>query len=133
MAVREERPLTELLTELSREVKEFVREEVELAKAEISLKMMHTAKDVVFLASGGMLLYTGLIALIAALILGLGTGMPWWLAALIVGAVIFGTGTAFAIKGLRDLRHLELKPTRTIQSLEEAARAAKEEAIWRKE
>lgn len=123
---REEQSLGEILSDLSQESQRLFRQEIELAKTEMSLKMSRVLKDIAFLAIGGAVAYAGLLALISAVILGLGAGMPWWLSALIVGVIVAGIGYALVKKGVDDFKKKEYVPTQTIETL-------KEDKQWLKE
>lgn len=125
---KEDRSLGELFSELTRETTMLVRQEVDLAKTEMSHKAAEVGKDVGFLAAGGAILYAGLLALIAALIIGLGqVGVTWWLSALIVGLVVAGIGGFLVWSGLNNLRRTTMAPQETIQTLKEDAQWAKEQ------
>jgi len=101
---------------------------VTLAKAELSQKAAQVGKDVGFLAAGGFVAYAGLLALIAALIIGLGQlGLPWFLSALLVGIVVAGIGAFLVMRGINELRTANLAPTQTVQTLKEDAQWAKEQ------
>ena len=119
--VREgDRSLGELLSELSQETETLVREEIALAKAELSQKASQAGRDVGFLAAGGAVAYAGFLALIAALILGLGQlGLTWWVSALVVGIVIAAIGGYLVWKGIDDLRQGSVMPQETIKSVQE--------------
>lgn len=119
--VREgDRSLGELLSELSQETETLVREEIALAKAELSQKASQAGRDVGFLAAGGAVAYAGFLALIAALILGLGQlGLTWWVSALFVGIVIAAIGGYLVWKGIDDLRQGSVMPQETIKSVQE--------------
>ena len=123
---RDERSLGELFADLSRELTTLVRHEAELAKTELSQKASTVGKNVGFLAVGGAVAYAGFLALVAALIVGLGQlGVPWWLAALIVGLVVAGIGGFLVQKGLSALKQVDLAPRQTIDTLKEDAQWAK--------
>ncbi|MFZ5998315.1 MAG: phage holin family protein [Nitrospirota bacterium] len=124
--VKEEYSLGELLSELSQEVQRLLRQEMELAKIEMSLKTSQLMKDIAFLAIGGAVAYAGLLALVSAVILGLGTGMAWWLAALIVGAAVAGAGYLLIKKGMNDLKQRDFVPRQTVSTLKEDTQWAKE-------
>lgn len=49
-------------------------------------------------------------------------GMPWWASALLVGVVIAGIGGALVWSGLNAIKHEDLTPRETIDSLKEDAR-----------
>lgn len=125
---RDERSLGELFGDLARETGTLVRQEVQLAKTEMTQKASAVGKEIGFLAVGGLVAYAGLLALIATLIIILGTvGMPWWLASLIVGLVVAGVGYFLVQKGLAALKHQSMAPQQTIQTLKEDRQWAKEQ------
>jgi hypothetical protein len=125
---KDERSLGELFSDLARETSTLVRQEVQLAKNEMTQKATAVGKDVGFLAVGGAVAYAGLLALIATLIIVLGTiGLPWWLASLIVGVVVAGIGYFLVQKGLNALKHESMAPQQTIQTLKEDRQWAKEQ------
>jgi uncharacterized protein HemX len=127
-AGKEDRSLGELFAELTRETTTLVRQEVDLAKTEMSHKAAEVGKDVGFLAAGGAAAYAGLLALIAALIIGLGqAGVTWWLSALVVGLIVAGIGGFLVWRGLNNLKHETKAPLETIETLKEDARWAKEQ------
>jgi hypothetical protein len=74
----DERSLGDLFSELTHEITTLLRQEVTLAKTELSQKAAHVGRDVGFLLAGGAVAYAGLLALVAALIIGLGqAGLTW--------------------------------------------------------
>jgi xanthine/uracil permease len=79
------------------------------------------------IGAGGALAYAGLLALIAALIIGLGELIPLWLSALIVGLVVVGVGYMLIQRGLTALKQIDPKPQQTIQSLQEDKEWVKEQ------
>jgi hypothetical protein len=127
-AGQDNRSLGELFAELSRETTTLVRQEVELAKTELSHSASEVGKDVGFLAAGGAVAYAGFLAIIAAIIVGLGqAGVTWWLSAAIVGIVVAAIGGFLVMRGIQDLRTANFAPTQTIQSLKEDAQWTKEQ------
>jgi uncharacterized protein HemX len=121
-----DRSLGELFSDLTRDTSELIREEVELAKVELSQKATCVGKDLGFLAAGGAIAYAGFLALVAALIIGLGQlGLTWWASALIVGLLVAGVGGYLVWQGLQNLKHEPLAPQQTIQTLKEDAQWAK--------
>lgn len=116
---KQERSLGELLGDLTREITTLVRQEMALAKAEMSQKAAKVGKDVGFIAAGGLVAYAGLLALVAALILGLWTlGLPAWAAALLVGLFVTAGGGLLVWNGLNALKHEDLAPRQTLESIE---------------
>jgi hypothetical protein len=125
---KDERSLGELFADLARESSTLLRQEVQLAKTELSQKASRLGKDLAAVAVGGLVAYAGLLAIIAALIIGLAAaGLPWWLAALLVGGVVAGIGYGLIQRGLTALKREDLAPRRSMESLQEDARWAKEQ------
>ncbi|MBY0430584.1 MAG: phage holin family protein [Rhodospirillales bacterium] len=127
MHMRDDLSFTALLSQLTHEVTTLFRKEVELAKAEFTLKASQARSGAVAVAAGGLVLFIALQALVAAAILGLGTVVAWWLAALIVGLVIAVIGAAVLFKGIANLRAENLAPRRTITTLRDNSSWAREQ------
>lgn len=121
------RSLGELFSELANETTMLVRQEIQLARTEMTQKATQAGKDVGMIGAGGALAYAGLLALIAALIIGLGELIPLWLSALIVGLVVVGVGYLLIQRGLTALKQIDPKPQQTIQSLQEDKEWVKEQ------
>lgn len=117
--VVQERPLGQLFQELAQDTRSLVSLEVELAKTEMTEKVVKTGKDVGFLAAGGFVAYAGLLAIIAAVIVGLANFIPAWLSALLVGAVVVLIGYALIRKGLNDMKSRSMAPEQTVASLKQ--------------
>jgi tetrahydromethanopterin S-methyltransferase subunit G len=125
---RDDRSLGELLGDLAQQTATLARQEVELAKTEMSQKAAQVGRDIGFLAVGGAVAYAGFLAILAALIVALAAnGVPWWLAALLVGVVVAGIGYVLVQKGLAALRRADLAPRQTIETLKEDKDWAKEQ------
>jgi hypothetical protein len=119
---KEDRSLGELLGDLTRELTTLVREEATLAKTEMTQKLSQVGKDVGYLAAGGAVAYAGMLAIVAAIIIGLAqAGMEWWVSALLVGVVVAAIGGYLVSKGLNALRQQDLTPSQTVETLKEDA------------
>ncbi len=114
---KDERSLGELFGDLAGQTGLLVREEVALAKAELTQSATRAGKEIGVLVIGGAVAYAGLLALLAAVILGLATALPAWLAALIVGLVVVGIGALLLQRGRGALAHLDLAPRQTLATL----------------
>lgn len=114
---REAQSAIGLLRRLTDELSTLLRQELALATAEIarSLRLMLGAAASV--AAGGAVLYAGLLAMLAAAILGLATVLQPWLASLVIGAAVAFIGLVLVLAGVRSLDPSTLKPSRTAQSL----------------
>lgn len=123
-----ERSVGELLGDLMHETTTLVRQEITLAKNEMTQKAAIAAKNAGALAVGGVIAYTGLLAIVAAIILLLvHWGVTAWVSALIVGIVIAAIGGGLVMKGLTTLKHTDMAPHQTIETLKEDAQWAKDQ------
>jgi len=126
--INEERSLGDLFGDLTRDMGVLVRQEVELAKTEMTQKASQAGKNIGSMAIGGAVAYAGFLAILAAVIIGLGSlGIPWWLSALVVGLVVAGVGYFLIQKGLGALKNESLAPRQTMETLKEDAQWAKEQ------
>lgn len=113
------RSLGELFASLSKDTTTLVRQEIELAKTEISEKASEAVKNVTSLVIGGAIAYAALILILAAVAVGLAQIMEPWLAILIVGVVVAIIGFILVQKGLSALKNLSFVPEKTIETLKE--------------
>jgi Flp pilus assembly protein TadB len=116
---RDDRSIGELFTELTQETSTLVRQEIQLAKAEMSQKASRVGKDIGFLAAGGAVAYTGFLAILAGIIALLGLVIPVWVSALLVGIVVAVIGYFLVRKGLDALKQEDPAPQETMESLKE--------------
>lgn len=123
---QDNRSLGELFSALAADTGTLVRQEVELAKTEMTQKATRVGKDIGFLLAGGAVAYAGFLAILAAIAIGLGQlGLPWWVATLLVGLVVAGIGGFLVMRGLSALRQETPLPKQTIDTLKEDAEWAK--------
>lgn len=122
----ENRPLGDLFSDLATDMSNLVRQEVALAKLEISQKAKYVGRNVGYLVVGGAVAYAALLAIIAAIIMLLARALPHWGAALIVGVVVGGIGWLLIGKAMMALQQTDLTPRQTVETL-------KEDATWMKE
>jgi hypothetical protein len=122
----ENRPLGDLFGDLASDMSNLVRQEVQLAKVEISQKAKYVGRNVGYLVIGGAVAYAALLALIAAAIMLLAKVMPHWGSALIIGAVVGGIGWMLIGKAMMALQQADLTPRETVETL-------KEDATWMKQ
>ena len=125
---QQDRSLGELFSELTRDMGTLVRQEVELARIEMTQKASKAGKDVASMAVGGAVAYAGFLAILAAIIIALGAlGLPMWVSALIVGLVVAGIGYALIKRGQEALKRQDIAPKQTVETLKEDAQWAKEQ------
>ncbi len=125
--VKEERSLGDLFSDLAGDTATLVRQEVSLAKVELTRSATAAGKNIGSLVVGGAIAYVAVLALTAAVILGLAQFMPAWLSALIVSAVIGVVAYISISSALSKLRQMNAVPTETIKSIKENAEWLKKE------
>jgi fatty acid desaturase len=127
-ARQDDRSLGELFSDLTREMSTLVRQEVALAKTEMTEKASVFGKNAAMLAVGGALLYAAFLALVATCVLALAIALPWWLAALIMTIIVAIIGGVLAWLGVENLKKSQLAPTKTVDTLKEDATWIKQQA-----
>jgi uncharacterized membrane protein YqjE len=121
-----ERPVGELLKQLSEETTTLVRKELELAKAEVSEKGKKAGVGAGMFGGAGVAGFLGLGALTAALIVALDGAMALWLAALIVGLIWLAVAGVLALQGRNKVQEA------TPPVPEQATESVKEDVQWAK-
>lgn len=124
---KDDRSLGQLLKELTSETTTLLKQEVNLAKTEMSEKASRVGTNLGSLAVGGGVALLGALALLAAAIYGLTSildqfmslGVAVWLAPLIIGLILAAVGYSLVKKALETLKSESLAPQRTTQSLQE--------------
>lgn len=114
---RESQSAFGLLRRLTDELTTLLRQELALATAEFSRSMRVMLTGAAATAMGGAVLFAGLLAMLAAAVLGLATVLRPWLAALVIGAAVAVIGIVLVMAGIRSLDPSTLKPSRTAESL----------------
>ena len=125
--VKEELSIVQLLRELTTATRTLLKQEVDLAKTEMTEKASRVGTNLGALAVGGAVAFLGALALLAAMVYGLTSilskfmslGVAVWLAPLIVGGILAAVGTSLVKKALATLKRESLTPEKTTQSLQE--------------
>lgn len=107
----------DLLRQLLGEVTVLLRKELALAASEVSQSVDEAKSGATRMATGGAVLYAGLLFLLAAATLWLSTRMELWQSALIVGAVVTIIGFIMLQTGKRHMSAKSFTPERTVRSL----------------
>ena len=95
--------VSELVQRASEQISTLVRDEIALAKAELTEKGKHAGIGVGLFGGGGVLALYGTGALIATLIAVLDLWMPLWVAALIVAVFLFLVAGVLALLGKKQV------------------------------
>jgi membrane protein len=122
-----QRPTGELVKDLSAQMSTLVRQELELAKVELTAKGRQAGIGAGLFGGAGMLGLYGVGALVACAILALSTAVAGWLAALIVAVVLFAVAGVLALMGRSRARRAGPPvPEQTVATVKEDVRYTKE-------
>jgi phosphate/sulfate permease len=124
---KDERSIGQLLKELTQESSTLLKQEVTLAKTEMSEKASRIGANLGEVAVGGAVALLGAIALLLAAVYSLTSilnnfmsqEVAVWLAPLIVGGILAAVGYSLIKKALATLKQESITPQRTTQSLQE--------------
>lgn len=116
----------ELVGQLSEQVSRLVRDELQLAQAELKTKGKAAGVAAGLLGGAGLVAAYGLGVLIAAAVLGLATVLDAWLAALIIGVVVLAVAGIAALLGKNQVaRATPPLPTESIDGAKRDVEALK--------
>jgi membrane protein len=105
-----------------------VRQELELAKVELTAKGKEAGIGAGMFGGAGLFALYGVGALVACAILALSTAVTGWLAALIVAVVLFAVAGVLALLGKsRAQRATPPVPEQTVETIKEDVRYTKEQ------
>ncbi|GAA1807979.1 phage holin family protein [Nocardioides hankookensis] len=110
----------ELVSQLSTELSQLVRDELRLAQVEVSGKAKQAGIGAGMFGAAGLLALYGVGALIATAILALSLAVDAWLAALIVAVVVLAAAGVAALLGKnRVTKAVPPVPTRAVEGVKE--------------
>jgi putative superfamily III holin-X len=124
-----ERSMPELMRQLSEQTATLVRQELELAKAELTVKGKRAGIGAGMFGAAGVFGVYAVGALTAAVILALSLAMTAWLAALIVAVVYGAVAGGLALSGKSNVqRGVPPVPEQTVETVREDLEVAKQRA-----
>jgi hypothetical protein len=109
----------ELLGQLATDSAALVRDEIELARQEMSEKAIVLRSGLVTVAAGSLIGLVAILTLTAAAVIGLAKYVGAGNSALIIGAALAITAGVIVVVGLGRIKRTSLKPKLTIETLEE--------------
>lgn len=124
-APSDEASLGELVGAISSDLSTLMRQETELAKAEIKQEVVKAGKGAAMYAGSGFAGYMVLLFLSIAAWWGLSNVMDQGWAALIVAAVWAVVAAVLYVMGRGHLREVNPKPERTVDTLQQVPSALK--------
>jgi hypothetical protein len=117
----EQSSIGELIGNISDDLSQLFRQEVELAKAEIKQEAAKAGKAAGMLGGAGFAGYLAVVLLSFAAVFGLDAVMPAGWAALIVAAVWAVIGAVLYVNGKKKLKTVDPMPRRTVDTIKEDA------------
>jgi hypothetical protein len=121
-----ERPVGELVKELANQTSTLVRQEIQLAQAELTVKGKQAGKGAGLFGGAAVVALLAAGALTAAIVAALGEVMPIWLAALVVTVVYAVIAAALAAAGRNRMREAGPPvPEQTVETVKEDVQWAK--------
>lgn len=127
--------LGELIRDLRDEATGILRDEVALAKTEMSEKAAVAGRNVGFIVGGALIGYSGLVILLLSLgwlisrgfvAAGLSQNLAVFLGLLIVAVVVIAVSAVLVMSGIKTLKEQSLKPEKTLSSLKRTAQWGEE-------
>lgn len=114
-----------LISEISQDLSTLMRQEVELAKAEMTAEVTKTGKAAGMLGGAGFAGYMVVLFLSIAAWWGLANAMDQGWAALIVATVWAAIGVVLFLVGRNKLRTVRPEPQRTVDTIKQVPDALK--------
>lgn len=123
-----DRSLTTIVKDLSADLGRLVRSEIELAKTELQQNITRLGTGAGLLGGAGVAGLFALEFLLLALMFGIAAaGLPFWLAALIVGVAMAIAGGLLALGGKKNVTGATVVPTQTIENVKTDIKAVKDD------
>jgi hypothetical protein len=114
-----ERSAAEIVQDVARDLRDMVRAEVRMAKAEVKENARKAAKAGGMFGGAAVLCLFSFACFVAACVWALALVMPWGAAALLV-SILLGAVSAALYKGARNnWRRVNPVPQRTVQTVKE--------------
>ena len=113
------RPFSQIVQDIVAHLTEIVRSEIQLARTEVRADMAQVARAGVFVAVGTVFGLYALGFMLLGLVYALGTRVAPWMAAMIVAVGVGVIAAIFLQVGRTRMKQADLKPDKTIQSLQE--------------
>ncbi len=108
----------ELVQRATEQVSRLLRDELALARAELTRKGKHAGIGIGLFGGGGMMAFFGAGAMVATVILALALVLPAWAAALIVSVALFVLAGILALIGKQQVsRAVPPVPEATVRSV----------------
>ena len=115
-----------LIGELPGIISTLIRDEIEQIKRELVTRLKAAGIGVALFAGAAVFLYFAAFPLMAAIVLGLGQALPYWLAALILGVLLVIIAAVLVLVGLSRLKKgVPPVPKEAVDSVKDDVKAFK--------
>ena len=121
-----ERPIGELLSDVTTKLQQLVRKEIELARAEVKEEVGKVTKGIAAFAVAGVMGLLAAIALVFAAAWGLAEVVPEGVAFLIVGVVLLALAGILFTAGRKKVSEVNPVPEQTVETVKEDVETAKD-------
>ena len=122
-----DRPISEILQDVLRNLQSIVRSEVRLAKTEVSEELTKVKPVVILLAVGAVCGLFGILFLLLTTMYALALALPLWASAFVVAVVLIIIAAITLKTGQKRMEHVHPVPDRTIASMKENAEWARQQ------
>jgi uncharacterized membrane protein YqjE len=126
---KEDASTGELISRLSEQTSTLIRDEMRLARAEMTAKAKHAGTGLGMFGAGGLLAFFGIAGLVTTAILALALVLPAWASALIVTVVLFIAAAVVSLMGKKQVEQATpAAPERTVANVKQDVAEVKEHA-----
>jgi uncharacterized membrane protein YqjE len=113
------RSVSDVFQNIVQNVQEMVRSEIRLAKTEIRQEVIKTKSATLLLLTGALISIFAIFFVLLGVVYALAVVIPSWGAALIVGGVLAGVGSAILVTSLKRLKRVNPTPEHTVENIKE--------------
>lgn len=126
MGLTGERSIGQLVSDVSTDISQIMRGELELAKAEIKQDVTHAGKGAGMFVGAGVVALYGLGLLFLGLAGVIAIWLSWWAGLLIVAGVLFLVAAILALIGKKQVSQVKGKPERAIDQAQQTVATLKQ-------
>lgn len=124
---RSDESVGQLVSQLTEQMSRLVRDEVQLAKVDLTAKGKKAGLGLGMFTGAGLLAFFGIGALVTTAILALSLAVSGWLAAVIVAVVLFAVAAVLALVGKKEVQEATPPvPQAAVEGLKEDVATVKE-------
>lgn len=114
------------MADLSDQLVRLVRDELQLARVELTESARHAGLGIGLFGAAGILALFGLGGLIATAMIALAMLLPWWLAVLIISVAVFVVAGILALVGRSQAKKAPEPAEQVLESVKTDVKAVKE-------